>query len=283
MKIPCYIVFLLLVIIGSSSQLLSAELELKGPLIQGGLIIGKTLSDHRVEVEGRELIITPDGTFVFGLGYNSQKIQIRIINKIGDVKNYYISVTNRKFGVQRIDGLLSEKVNPPKSTFVRIRLESEKVGNARAYNSNYVEFLEGFIWPATGEISGVYGTRRILNGQPRQPHFGVDIVRPIGFPVVSPASGKIVLASKDLYFSGGTLIIDHGLGVFSSLLHLSRIDVSVGEWVSQGDIVGAVGDTGRVTGAHLDWRVNWFGERIDPGLLVAPMPKLFIGPTPMRP
>ena len=162
-------------------------------------------------------------------------------------------------------------VTPPDDVIARIRADAGAVRAARAIDTPEPMFLSGFTWPAKGRISGVYGSQRVLNGQPRQPHYGIDIAAPTGTPVVAPADGIVRLA-KDLYFSGLTLMLDHGHGVGSALLHLDRFDVSVGDRVRQGDFLGTVGATGRATGPHLDWRVHWFDRRIDAGLLVGEMP-----------
>ena len=133
--------------------------------------------------------------------------------------------------------------------------------------------LAGFVWPAEGPISGVYGSQRFYNGEPRRPHFGVDVAVPTGTIVRAPAAGVVTLAEPDLYFSGGTVILDHGYRLSSSFLHMSEVAVQVGDELQPGDIIGAVGSTGRATGPHLDWRMNWREQRIDPQLLAPPMPK----------
>ena len=132
---------------------------------------------------------------------------------------------------------------------------------------------QGFVWPVTGRISGVYGSQRIYNGTHGTPHYGVDIARPEGTPVLAPAAGEVTLAEPDLFYSGGTVILDHGYGFSSSFLHLSEVHVSLGDLLSAGDLIGAIGATGRATGPHLDWRMSWFSQRIDPQLLVPPMPE----------
>lgn len=130
--------------------------------------------------------------------------------------------------------------------------------------------MQDFIWPAKGRLSGFYGSQRVLNGDPKRPHYGVDVAAPTGTEVVAPADGVVRLAHPDLFFSGGTIIIDHGFGVNSTFLHLSSVDVEVGEPVKQGDFIGRIGATGRATGPHLDWRINWLNHRLDPQLLVPP-------------
>lgn len=134
-------------------------------------------------------------------------------------------------------------------------------------------FAQDFIWPAVGPISGVYGSRRILNGEPRRPHYGVDVAGPVGQPVYAPADGLVTLYVPDMYYSGGTMIIDHGYGISSTFLHLSKEHVEVGQRVKQGDLIAEIGATGRVTGPHLDWRMNWFEKRVDPQLLVPSQPE----------
>jgi len=201
----------------------------------------------------------------------------------GKEETWTLTIRAREYDIQRIEGLPQKMVTPPAETLARIRAESAKVRAARDIDSAETHFSVPFIWPAKGRISGVYGSQRILNGEPRQPHFGVDVAAPTGTPVHAPAAGEIRLAELDLYYSGGTIILDHGHGLSSSFLHMSRVDVVVGQQVAQGEVIGAIGATGRVTGAHLDWRMNWFEQRLDPALLVAaqvPKPKLKPQPQP---
>ena len=155
----------------------------------------------------------------------------------------------------------------------RIRAENAQVASARANTKRVDNFLESFIWPVKGRISGVYGSQRVLNGEPRRPHFGIDIAAPTGTPIVAPAGGTVVLAEKDHFFTGGIIIIDHGYSLSSTLFHMDTVEVEVGQVVAQGDRVGTVGATGRATGPHLDWRMNWGKERLDPQLVVGPMPE----------
>ena len=162
-------------------------------------------------------------------------------------------------------------VTPPATVLARIKSDGDAVRAARQRHAPLGDFWRGFDWPALGRISGIYGSQRILNGQPRQPHYGIDIAAPTGTPVYAPASGVVTLV-KDLYFSGWTVVIAHGLGVNSSFLHLDRVDVDTDMLVERGGLIGAIGATGRATGPHLDWRIDWRGRRIDPGLLVGAMP-----------
>lgn len=183
-----------------------------------------------------------------------------------------LKVAQRQYRIQRIDGLPPSKVSPNQKQLDRIWREAKIIKKARKVDTPATDFLAGFQWPLTGPISGVYGSQRILNGKPRQPHYGVDIARPVGTRVRAPAGGVVTLAESDLYFTGGTLAIDHGHGLSSWFLHLSKLLVKKGDRIEPGQEIAEVGATGRVTGPHLDWRMNLFEKRIDPSLLVGPMP-----------
>ena len=176
----------------------------------------------------------------------------------------------RKYKVQRIDSLKQTMVSPKKETIDKINLDREKVLNARSKKVSLGDFTSGFNWPLKGKITGVYGSQRILNGVPKSPHYGIDIAVPIGTPVYAPASGVISLAD-DLYYSGLTVILNHGLNVNSTFLHLSEIKVSIGDKVSRGQLIGFSGNTGRSTGPHLDWRIDWDGKRLDAEMLAGPI------------
>jgi len=258
-------------------------LEFEGKFVEGSMIIGRVPITNTVTVEGRKLQVADEGFFVFGLGYGSREIEISIVDTDGQTQFYKYKVSQRVYKTQRIDGLPPEKVNPSAKILKRIKAEQILVAKARDKASPLTYFIEGFIWPALGKISGVYGSKRILNGESRQPHFGIDIATPVGWPVISPAGGIVTLAENDLYLSGGTLIIDHGHGISSSFLHLSKLKVNVGQHVKKGQEIGSIGATGRVTGPHLDWRINWFNQRLDPALIVGSMPIESIPPPPMRP
>jgi len=247
------------------------EIRLEGDFVQGGLVLGTTQPNSSVSLDGRALRLSVDGVFVFGFGRDARPhATLHIIKPNGSEALRMLAIAKRDYDIQRIDGLPPKLVTPPEEILQRIREEVTQVRTARAFDMAESFFKETFIWPAEGQISGVYGSQRILNGEPRQPHFGIDIAAPVGTPVVAPAGGEVRLAEPDLYFSGGTIILDHGHGVSSSFLHMSRIDVTEGQRVKQGEVIGAVGATGRVTGAHLDWRMNWFERRVDPALLIKP-------------
>ncbi len=218
--------------------------------------------------------VSRDGWFLIGFGRDAPpKVVLSVTFPDGRSQRYGLAVKARKYRIQRIDGLPPSKVTPSKEDLKRIRKEVALVKRARKVDDPRTDFLGGFRWPAKGIISGVYGSQRILNGEPRQPHYGIDIAAPKGTRVVAPAAGVVTLVHPDMYFSGGTMMVDHGHGLQSAFLHLSRILVKKGQRVKQGQPIAEVGSTGRSTGPHLDWRINLFGRRLDAALLVGPMPK----------
>lgn len=249
-----------------------ARLVLDGQFTQGGLAVGYTEPGAKIHFAGRDVRVSDDGIFVIGFHRDDPAEMVLVITyPDGTQEERSLAITTREFNIQRIDGLDQNKVSPPESVLKRIREEGALVRKARDHDTPETWFSEGFIWPVKGPISGVYGSQRILNGQPRQPHYGIDIAMPVGTPVVAPASGIVRLVHEDMYFSGGTLLLDHGHGLQSGFLHMNSIDVREGQFVRKGEVIGTVGATGRATGPHLDWRINWFDKRIDPGLLVPPM------------
>lgn len=246
-------------------------LDLKGELTQGSLIRGQVEAGMVVELDGKPLLTDNSGRFVFGFSRDDGKQhQLRWQTSSGQWQHKLLTPSQREYAIQHINGLPSKMVTPPHAVLERIRNDAVQVGKARSVLSNNDAVFSQFIWPAEGPISGVYGSQRILNGKPKNPHYGVDVAAPTGTKVIAPAAGTVTLADPDLYYSGGTLIIDHGMGVFSTFLHLSQIDVKVGDVVQQGEKIAEIGDTGRVTGPHLDWRLNWKKMRLDPALLVPP-------------
>lgn len=250
----------------------SGALELEGPKRQGGLLNGQVAPGSAVRALGQTIPVDDQGRFLLGLGREAPAaVTVSVRGPAGARRQRTIEVAQRDYAVQRIDGLDGNQVSPDAETLERIRADAAAVREARAARLPQRYFDSGWIWPVTGPISGVYGSQRILNGEPRQPHYGIDIARPTGTAVRAPADGVVTLAADALFFSGGTLILDHGRGLSSSFLHLSDIQVDVGERVDQGATIAEVGATGRVTGPHLDWRMNWMDQRIDPSMLVPPM------------
>ncbi|MDZ7751746.1 MAG: M23 family metallopeptidase [Gammaproteobacteria bacterium] len=251
----------------------ATALELSGPLVQGALVQGRVDPGARVAFNDRPLRVSDEGVFVFGLGRDAPAAGvIRVTHADGGTEERRLAIRQRDYEIQRIDGLPPRKVTPPAAALERIRAEARQAREARRRDAPRTDFLGGFQWPVEGIITGVYGSQRILNGEPRRPHYGIDIAAPTGTPVRAPAGGVVTLVHEDMFFSGGTLIVDHGHGVSSTFLHLERILVAEGERVRQGDVIAEVGATGRVTGAHLDWRMNHFSERLDPVLVAGPMP-----------
>ena len=239
-------------------------IEFTGKFIQGHFILGKTDPESKIIIDKKEIKVSKDGFFVFGID-RDRKFDL-IITKIKDGNKEKIikKVLKRKYNIQRIDGLEESKVTPPESVYKRIKEENNKIGEARAINSDLPFFKNQFIMPVEGIISGVYGSQRILNGKPKWPHYGIDIAAKKGTKIKSSATGVVTMAEPDLYYTGGTIIMDHGHGISTIYSHLETINVKVGDEVLQGDIIGTVGSTGRSTGPHLDFRVNWFQTRLDP-------------------
>lgn len=246
-------------------------LELTGKLTQGSLLRGTVEPGTEVWLNGNSVKVSEQGYFAIGFGRDAN-LEHELSWQTGNKPKEYrpIALEAREYDIQRIDGLPPKMVTPPAEVLERIRKDNRQVASARTLNDDRVDFMQDFVWPAQGRISGVYGSQRVLNGEPRRPHFGVDVAGPTGTPVVAPADGVVTLWVPDMYYSGGTMIIDHGHGVSSTFIHLSKSHVEQGMIVKQGQLVAEIGATGRVTGAHLDWRINWFKERVDPALLVPP-------------
>lgn len=250
----------------------ASELHFEGKFVQGGLVTGYTVPGSRVNFDGRNVRVSEDGVFLIGFGRDAKpESTLEIVFPDGSRSVRRVEVARRNYKIQRIDGLPPRKVTPKAEDLKRIREEYALVKAARRRDDPRTDFLRGFIWPAVGRISGVYGSQRILNGEARRPHFGVDVAAPVGTPVVAPADGLVTLVHPDMFFSGGTIVIDHGHGLSSSFLHLSEVLVKEGQRVERGDLIARIGATGRATGAHLDWRMNLFDARIDPQLLVSEM------------
>ncbi len=254
-----------------------AQTTLTGPLLQGGLVIGTTIPGARVWQDDQPVRVSRTGTFLIGFDRDMPEAsRLRIRYADGATEHRVLTVAQRQYAIQRIQ-LPDNKVAPMTPQAVsRVRRDSRLLRAARRRDDDRQDFMAGFIWPVTGPISGVYGSQRILNGQKKRPHYGVDVARPTGTPVVAPAAGIVTVAAPDMFYSGGTLVIDHGHQLTSGLLHLSELVVRVGDRVKQGQLVGRVGATGRTTGPHLDWRMKLRRHQIDPQLLVPPM----LGNTP---
>ena len=254
--------FLFVFLIFTSTQL--QAIEFQGKFIQGHFILGKTNPNAKIIVGKKEVKISKDGFFVFGID-RDRKFDLTFTKILDKKKSIIIkTVLKRKYNIQRIDGLEESKVTPPESVYKRIKKENNAIGEARAINSDLNFFKDKFIMPVEGIISGVYGSQRILNGKPKWPHYGIDRAAKQGTMIKSSGAGVVTMAEDDLYYTGGTIIMDHGHGISTIYSHLENILVSVGDKINQGDVIGTVGSTGRSTGPHLDFRVNWFQTRLDP-------------------
>lgn len=255
-------------LLASVSFLLSAQpaLELEGQLTQGSLLRGKAPEGSKVFFNATELPLSKDGRFVFGVGRDAPLQHQLTLLLNGETHITPLTFTARKYDIQHVNGVAQKYVTPPPKVTERIRRDNQQVRTIRKTISGLPFIFDKPIMPAQGRISGVYGSQRVFNGEPRNPHYGLDVAAPVGAPVVAPLSGKVLLA-EDLYYSGLTLIIDHGYGISSTFMHLSRFDVAVDDEIAQGQKIAEVGATGRVTGPHLDWRINWQQERLDPALL----------------
>lgn len=256
-------------VIGCAATLMLAAMQVMAQSIpatvsQGGLVIASVAPGSKVTINGKPVHVGEDGTVVFGAGRDEQG---PLTVSINGRSSQTIRVLPRDWPIERVNGVPPKTVNPPPEIAERINREQAEVAVARDRDDDREDFTHGFIWPVQGRISGRFGNQRIYNGDPKAPHSGMDIAVPQGTPVKAPASGVVTFAKPDLYLTGGTILIDHGFGLSSNFLHLSRLDVRVGDRVAQGQVIGAAGMTGRATGPHVHWGFNWFGVRLDPLLL----------------
>jgi murein DD-endopeptidase MepM/ murein hydrolase activator NlpD len=249
----------------------ACTLDLPASVPQGGLAVGKTQPGCAVTLGERRVRVADDGTFVFGVGRDATgPLVVAVRRGQGPSRRYELAVDARSFAVERVDGVPPSTVTPEPALAARIAREQARVAAARTRDDDRQDFRFGFAWPLQGRVSGVYGSQRVLNGVPKDPHYGLDLAAPTGTPIRAPAAGVVTFADPGLYLTGGTLVLDHGHGLSSTFIHMSRLDKRVGDRVEQGDVLGAVGMTGRATGPHLHWGMNWFEVRIDPQLLLPP-------------
>lgn len=243
----------------------------QGEFEQGGIVIGRfdPLVVKSISFNGKPLQMAEQGAVVFGFdrdGESGDVVTVRLNS--GELFKKTLKIDKREYNIQRIEGISKKIMNPVKRDWTRIKKESAMVGKARKARLARADYLETFIWPATGPITGVFGSQRVYNGVPKRPHYGIDIAGPEGTPIIAPAAGVVTLAHPDMFYSGGTMIIDHGHGLSSTFLHMSKIDVKVGQTVKQGERIGDMGASGRATGSHLDWRMNWKKRRVDARLIL---------------
>jgi|TARA_B110000438_G_scaffold302890_1_gene362142 murein DD-endopeptidase MepM/ murein hydrolase activator NlpD len=255
------IIILLFVFFTTSSFAVTFD----GKFIQGSFILGKTNPGSKVFIDKKKVKVTEDGYFAFGLGRDRKNDIVITINNKKIIKKVF----KRKYKIQRIDGLEEKKVTPPEEVYERIKRENKWIGEARSINSDLAFFKKKFITPLENAIvTGVYGSQRILNGKPKWPHYGIDFAANEGTEIKAMLDGIVTLAEPDLFYTGGTLIFDHGHGISTLYMHMEKILVKKGQKIKQGDIIGTVGSTGRSTGAHLDIRLNWFNIRLDPATVL---------------
>ena len=259
-KIIKYLIIFLLI------QFNGQAIEFEGKFIQGHFILGKTDPRAKIQIDKKSVRVSKDGFFAFGLG-RDRKNDVVITETFNGVKNRFVKkVLKRDYKIQRIDGLPEKKVTPPKEVYDRIRRENKLIGKARSIDTDLAYFKDKFITPVDNAIiTGVYGSQRILNGKPRWPHYGLDYAQKTGTPIKAMLSGVVTLAEQDLYYTGATLIFDHGHGISTLYMHMNEIFVEMGQEVKKGDVIGTVGKSGRATGPHLDVRLNWFETKLDPG------------------
>ena len=240
-------------------------LDFKGKFIQGHYIIGNTDPKSKIWIDKKKVKISDDGYFVFGISRDRKYDIVITIKKDGEVKKIIKKVQKRKYQIQKIDGLPQKKVTPPKEVYERIKRENKIITDARSVNSNLTFFKNKFALPLENAIiTGVYGSQRILNGKPKWPHYGIDFAAKEGTKIKAMLDGTVTMVESNLFYTGGTLIFDHGHGISTLYMHMQKIYVKKGQNVKQGEVIGTVGSTGRSTGPHLDVRLNWFGTRLDP-------------------
>jgi murein DD-endopeptidase MepM/ murein hydrolase activator NlpD len=256
---------LVLILITTSSFAVTFD----GKFAQGSFILGKTKPGSEVFVDKRKVKVTSDGFFVFGLGRDRKYDVVITLNKDGIKEKIVKRVFKKKYKIQRIDGLEEKKVTPPEELYERIKRENKLIAQARNIDSDLTFFTKKFIIPVENAIiTGVYGSQRILNGKPKWPHYGLDFAAKEGTKIKAMLNGIVTLAEPNLFYTGGTLIFDHGHGISTLYMHMEKIFVEKGQKVKQGDIIGTIGSTGRATGAHLDVRLNWFQIRLNPGTVL---------------
>jgi murein DD-endopeptidase MepM/ murein hydrolase activator NlpD len=252
-----------------------ADFVLSGEIEQGGAVIGKVPGGTQaLSFDGKAIPVAPDGTFLIAFDRDAGPSAL-LVATLGDGRQVTrsLAVAPRAWNISRLDRL--PKYPVPSAEFQRLRPpELAQIKAARATDHAVDGWRQHLIWPATGRISTLFGSQRIYKGGEKGSyHSGIDIAVPTGTPVRAPADGVVILAADHPFtLEGNLLMIDHGMGLNSAFLHLSKIDVSVGEHVHQGQIIAESGATGRATGPHLHWSLMWRGSRIDPLLVAGPMP-----------
>ncbi|MFD1949195.1 M23 family metallopeptidase [Sphingomonas arantia] len=259
---------------GATATAPSDGFTIEGAVRQGGLLRGVApVGTVELTLDGEPLAMAPDRRFLIGLDRDAPPAARLVATHADGGQSVRVLVVRR--GDWRVQSLPTlPKATPRTPTEVaRRNAELAQIVAARATVHATDGWRQTPVWPVTGRISGVFGSQRIYAGEPGAYHGGVDIARPTGTPVASPLDGVVVLAAAVPFsLEGHLLLIDHGMGLGSAFLHLSRIDVRVGDRVTRGQTVGAIGATGRATGPHLHWAMTWNGRRIDPQPLAGAMP-----------
>jgi len=263
--------FIALLLIANTACAQAPTMQWEGEFTQGGLVETQVKPNSEVLLDKRKVPVLPDGRIILGFGRDHPATAtLKITTPNGKTTTEKLTITQREYDIQRVNGVPQSTVTPPRKPSIQKRI-SREVGEIVAARKTSVQeplFDSGFVQPAEGRISGVYGSQRFYNGTPKRPHFGIDYAAPAGSPAYAPADGIVRMAQANNYFSGGTVIMDHGYNLNSAFLHLQKLHVKVGDKVKQGDLIGDIGAGGRATGPHLDWRMNWFDQRIDPALVV---------------
>jgi hypothetical protein len=248
--------------------------EIKGELAQGGLVVGHVEPGTKIILGNRQIDISPGGDFLLGLGRDAPpRLSLKIMHTNGIQETKSFSIKQRSWKISRVDGLSGRKVTPKLEDLQRIRSDGAQIKEVRRLSTEVPYFLSGFQWPLTGRISGVFGSQRVLNGKSRRPHYGTDIAAPLGTPILAIANGIVTLVHQGMFFTGKTLMIDHGHGLASVYAHMDKILVQEGDVVTKGTAIGQVGKTGRATGPHLHLGISLFATHLDPGLVMGGMPK----------
>ncbi len=268
-KLPALFIVFTLMLGLTKTHVAWAKTQLTEQFFQGALIVGKTAPENKVMLNGKAIKVSASGDYVLGFSRDEKNNSVlTITSPNGEIDKRTLKPLKREYNIQRIEGIAKKIMNPNKKANIRVGEDNKKIKAARSIGSNLTAFAQGFIAPIEGTITGVYGSQRYYNGVPKWPHYGLDYAGNTGDPVKAPADGVVLMYVPDMFYSGGTMIIDHGHGVSSTFLHLSDSYVKVGDKVSKGQIVAAVGASGRATGPHLDWRINWFNVRLDPALVL---------------
>ena len=272
------VIFLILFIFFNCTAFLYAKvfssiLNIEGVFIQGSILFGKTKPNSKILFNDKKIFVNNEGDFLLGISRDEKKENLLILEIGNKVEKYNINIIPRKYKIQKIDGLPKNKVTPNQKELKRIKKESKLINKYKNIFLDKTLYKSGFVWPVEGKITGEYGSQRILNGQPRRPHFGIDIVAPLGSKIIVPSDAIVAFTFEDTFFNGKMIILNHGLGLNSIYSHLNKIYVKEGDKLKQGDLLAEVGSTGRVTGPHLHWGISIFNTAIDPEKLIQNQPK----------